>query len=463
MEIRGEVSASARPGPPQRGSRVGVQAVGPRRQCKKDGHVTRRGELHLSVSLCFTVAFLFSVPCISAHPNSVSHADFSLEGGTVHAIVRLPLDDVDLLLRLDRDLDNQVSGAELDQAKPAIAAYVAKHLRVAVDGASAAHTLDRVGVWRDPSAFQFLESGLTYGTGTTGHLSIHSDFLTELYPSHQTVGRIRANGREDRFMFKAGATYDRRIAADSVSTCGIVAVGLALLGFLWVVRRRHAAATAALMLIATAAAADVIMSAAGLNATLKTMERLTRDASVDARFQLAVEADGLASLMNQEVESHGMQERELLDLALSRTKELGVTIVYNREKKKFFYDGAGFKAYLEEQPRGTHAAAAEFALLSYQFYQSTAVDAAALIAAAEAKKHFLARYPRFEGNAELRLFLAVDYQDLYRRSRDAHDSAGAAMYQRLMRAECLRIERLYPRSEQADAARQMLRRLGNDR
>jgi hypothetical protein len=274
------------------------------------------------------------------------------------------------------------------------------------------------------------------------------------------VGRIRAEGREDRFRFASNATYDRRIAADSVTTFGIVAAGLALVGVLWVMRRRPAAATAAVMLIAATATADVIMSAAGLNATLKTMERLARAPGVDARFQLAVEADGLASLMNQEVESHGMQERELIDLALTRAKELGVTIGYNREKKKFFYDGAGFKAYVKEEPRGTHAAAAEFALLSYQFYQSTAADVAALIAAAEAKKHFLARYPHFEGNAELHLFLAVDYQDLFRRSRDAHVGAAAAKYQRLMRAECLRIERLYPRSEQADAARQMLRRLG---
>jgi hypothetical protein len=35
MEILGSVSAAGRG--PQRGTRVGVEAVGPRRQCKKDG------------------------------------------------------------------------------------------------------------------------------------------------------------------------------------------------------------------------------------------------------------------------------------------------------------------------------------------------------------------------------------------------------------------------------------------
>jgi outer membrane protein assembly factor BamD (BamD/ComL family) len=154
-----------------------------------------------------------------------------------------------------------------------------------------------------------------------------------------------------------------------------------------------------------------------------------------------------------------MQERALLDLALSRTKELGVGIAYNREKKKFFYDGAAFAAYLKAAPRGPHAAAAEFALLSYQFYQSTGTDAAATIAAADAKKKFLARYPSFAEIAEVRLYLAVDYRDLSRKYGDANDAANAEKYRRLARAECQRIVRLYPRSEQAGAARQMLQRL----
>src|SRR5204863_1617463 len=173
------------------------------------------------------------------------------------------------------------------------------------------------------------------------------------------------------------------------------------------------------------ARADVIMSASGLNATLKAMENLKQQTAAEANpqrdealFQLGAEADGLASVMNREVESHGMQERELLDLALGRTKELGVGVAYNREKKKFFYDGAAFAEYLKDAPHGTHAAAAEFKLLSYQFYQSTGTDLAATIAAADAKQRFLARYPKFSENAELRLYLAVDYRDISRKYRD---------------------------------------------
>src|SRR4029453_18907410 len=60
-----------------------------------------------------------------AHPGSVSYANFSVDARSVPAGVRLPLDDVDLLLRIDRDLDGQVAAAEIDAANGAITAYIA--------------------------------------------------------------------------------------------------------------------------------------------------------------------------------------------------------------------------------------------------------------------------------------------------------------------------------------------------
>ena len=246
---------------------------------------------------------------------------------------------------------------------------------------------------------------------------------------------------------------------------------VAILGVLWLGRRpRRAGALAALLVaFAITARADVIMTAAGLNATLKTMERLQQQvangpetARSDATFQLAVEADALASLMNREVASHGMEQRELIDLALSRTKELGVAIAYDRDKKRFFYDGAGFRQYLAAAPRGTHAANAEFTLLAYQFYQSDGADVQELQSAAASKKRFLARYPKFQANAELSLYLAVDYSDLYRHYRGARDAAAAERYRLLTRAEYQRIMRQYPGTDQAQSARGLLRRFDEE-
>src|SRR6185295_4638797 len=129
----------------------------------------------------------------------------------------------------------------------------------------------------DPSASQYLEGELSYqAPHRVGQLSIHTDFLTELYPSHKTLGHITAAGHEERFMFDSTATYERRMAPDRTTTIATVAVGVVILGLLVIARRRTAAAAVGMVLIAAVASADVIMSAPALNATLKTMEKLTR-------------------------------------------------------------------------------------------------------------------------------------------------------------------------------------------
>jgi hypothetical protein len=285
---------------------------------------------------------------VGTHANSVSYANYVVDGRSVHVVVRLPLDDVDLLLRLDRDLDGQVSGAELEASSATVRGYLAKHMRVTAEGTPIPESLVRVATWRDASAFQYLESEWWYRAPRgVALLSIHTDFLTELYPSHQTLGHITAGGLEERFTFDSRATFQRRIGSDRTTTIAMVIGGLVVLGALVLARRRTATAVVAMLLVAAAAQADVILSGPALNTTLKAIEKLKRQTEsgadterAEAWFRLGAEADGLASIMNLEVESHGMQERELLDLALGRTKELGVAIVYSRDKKKFFYDGA---------------------------------------------------------------------------------------------------------------------------
>jgi hypothetical protein len=85
-----------------------------------------------------------------------------------------------------------------------------------------------------------------------------------------------------------------------------------------------------------------------------------------------------------------------------------------------------------------------------------------LLAAVEAKKRFLARYPAFKANAELRLYLAVDYRDAHRHYRDANDAAGAEKFRLLTRGEYQLIARHYPGTEQAQSARQLLRRFDEE-
>lgn len=203
--------------------------------------------------------------------------------------------------------------------------------------------------------------------------------------------------------------------------------------------------------------ADVILSAEGLNTALKKMERLQQQGA-PGLCELGVEAHALAALLNDEVAAHGSQEKGLIDLGLKRAKEIGVEIAYNKEKQQFFYDGAAFKRYLSETPRGGRAAEAAFWLVENEFYQSSPEAPEALVAASENKKAFLRRYPRFAAAADVNVFLAIDYRDLYRHYQAAGDAAKRERFRGLARAQFKSVARRFPGTEPAKIAEEMLRR-----
>lgn len=236
---------------------------------------------------------------------------------------------------------------------------------------------------------------------------------------------------------------------------------------------RAAAALAALLLFAAAPArADVILSAENLNASLKTLQRLRRDIEAapaaqrpELVFQLGVAADALASLLTDELVAHGLQERQLLELAQKRTREMGVSIGWQVEKKRFFYDGEAFRTYLSLAPRGPNAAAAEFWQLETEFYQASGEDPdpRAILPALERKKAFLTKYPKFPLAPDVGVFIAIDYRDLYRHYAGKGDAGRAARYRKLARDQFARVAAAYPGHDQGKIAAEMLRRLEAER
>lgn len=215
--------------------------------------------------------------------------------------------------------------------------------------------------------------------------------------------------------------------------------------------------------------ADIILSAAALNDALKKMERLKQTIAATsgptragAWFELGVAADALTTLINDEVAAHGSQEKALIDLGISRTRELGVAIAYDAAKKKFFYDNAAFREYLAAAPRGAYAAASSFKVIEGDFFQSSPTDAPAILAAAERKRAFLRQHRSFAGAVEVHLMLSVDYRDLYRHYRTAGDTANRDRYRDLTRRQLHVLMKSYPQAEQAEIARRMLQRFDEE-
>jgi TolA-binding protein len=230
------------------------------------------------------------------------------------------------------------------------------------------------------------------------------------------------------------------------------------------VRIRLAIPVCVVCAIATVSA-DIILSATAVNDAVKKMQRLrqTIDATTspgreEARFELGAEADALTSLINDEVAAHGAQEKALIDLAVSRTRELGVTIAYSSSKKKFFYDNAAFRDYLTAAPRGKSAEAATFKLIEGDFFQSEGSDVVGITAATERKRAFLKQYPSSPGAVEVHLMLAVDYRDLYRHYDARGETANRDRFRDLTRQQLQVLIKRYPTAEQAEIARRMLER-----
>lgn len=209
--------------------------------------------------------------------------------------------------------------------------------------------------------------------------------------------------------------------------------------------------------------ADVLMSPAEVNETLKKLTRLKQQIEAgsqeergEALFELASESDALAKLINEEIASHGMQEKQLIDLTLERTRQLGISISYHSNKRKFLYDGRAFELYVQGYKKGAHAARAGFKLLERDFFRSTGTEIGELLAGIQAIRKFLFEYPKFERNSEVSLFLALDYRDLYRLYRDKKDRRNQTKYEKLTQQQFQEVTRSYPKSEEAGIARQLL-------
>src|SRR5262245_50385128 len=152
---------------------------------------------------------------VRALPANASSAQVTIAARSIGARIRLPLDELDLLLRLDRDLDGRVSDAELDAARAAVADYVTHHLRVAADDHPLPLSVSALAIRPDATGRSGIEvEARAEAASRIGSITIGSDFLRELDATHKTPAEIRINGRVETFAFQPGVIYERRIGVD---------------------------------------------------------------------------------------------------------------------------------------------------------------------------------------------------------------------------------------------------------
>jgi hypothetical protein len=168
------------------------------------------------VLVVLVLLVVFHGASLAAHALSVSYAQVVIGDRRVDAVIRLPLDDVDLLLRLDRDLDGAVSPAEIEAAGGVLRGYLVKHVHVRADGTPLQASVNRLATWKDPNRVLYLEADLSFAATQPIHtVAIDSDFLTELYPAHKTLGGLQIAGRHEQFVFEPHRAYEGHVAASS--------------------------------------------------------------------------------------------------------------------------------------------------------------------------------------------------------------------------------------------------------
>ncbi|MDO8678565.1 MAG: HupE/UreJ family protein [Acidobacteriota bacterium] len=159
----------------------------------------------LLAALCLSLAGV----CLTAHPLSVSYAHIVIGDVDVVVTMRLPLDDMDLLLRLDRDLDGSVSDGEISAAAPALHAYLGAHIVLRADGVAGAGALEKTARWPDSTGFPYVEATLRYPVvRPPAAVAIQVRVLSDLYAGHRTLGDIEWGPRREEFVFQNGNTFE---------------------------------------------------------------------------------------------------------------------------------------------------------------------------------------------------------------------------------------------------------------
>jgi hydrogenase/urease accessory protein HupE len=152
----------------------------------------------------------------AAHPLSVSYAHVAVGADRLAMTLRLPLDDMDLLLRIDRDLDGTVSDEEITAATPALLRYLGDRITLRADDDALTPLLERTGRWADQSSFPFVEAVLAYPVARMpARLFLQIRVLTDLYPDHRTLADIEWGARRDQFVFQHANTFDATAAPPS--------------------------------------------------------------------------------------------------------------------------------------------------------------------------------------------------------------------------------------------------------
>ncbi len=134
------------------------------------------------------IGLLLQSSGVTAHPPGLSSVDLLINADGMLAKVTFALQDIEAFAPMDSDLDAEVSDAEREAAKPAIAQLLAQQLRISVDGQDVSPSQAGRVEYDDQNnahvEFRFKQA-------PHSHLLLQSKFLALLPAGHQQFLKIR--------------------------------------------------------------------------------------------------------------------------------------------------------------------------------------------------------------------------------------------------------------------------------
>ena len=182
----------------------------------------------------------------------------------------------------------------------------------------------------------------------------------------------------------------------------------------------------------------------------------------EALFKIGVQAYELMKLINYDISEHGRENQGLIDVAINRSKTMGVNIQLAAGKDYYMYDFEAFTSYLKLAPRGSYAPDARFALIEKSFYDEHRGQKTPqlLLKEIEEKKQLLQEFPNLSRRADLQMFLILDYLQLHTDYLEKKDLAKSTQYKDLALELCRQVMKNYPDTGAADFARDLLLKFG---
>lgn len=165
--------------------------------------------VHPLIAVLITLSALcLSMDRLEAHPLSISYSSFTLEDTRLLGEYRLPMDDMDLLLRLDRDLDLDIEDSELQAATAQIRDYLRQWSHIKLNGIEVTGEIGPIDVWRDNTGFPYLRARMIY-TSSTMILKLDAsvNVLTHLYTEHRNLAEFILGDVRQEHVFFHGTTW----------------------------------------------------------------------------------------------------------------------------------------------------------------------------------------------------------------------------------------------------------------